>query len=137
MSWRPPASLLAALALVAAGCGSTSGGGGGSEPPPATELEVSYWQSDTHDAPATATLTCDPVGGTHPRADAACAALAADPDALGPVAGDVACTQIYGGPETAEVTGSFRGEPVDARFNRTNGCEIDRWERLLPLLELA
>ena len=56
---------------------------------------------------------------------------------LGPVAGDVACTQIYGGPETAEVTGSFRGEPVDARFNRTNGCEIDRWERLLPLLELA
>jgi hypothetical protein len=39
----------------------------------------------------------------------------------------VACTQIYGGPQTALVTGEFRGRRVRATFNRKNGCEIARW----------
>jgi hypothetical protein len=45
------------------------------------------------------------------------------------VPADVACTEIYGGPATARVRGTLQGKPVDARFSRTNGCEIARWER--------
>jgi hypothetical protein len=53
---------------------------------------------------------------------------------LAPVAPNVACTQIYGGPATARVRGTLDGKPVDARFDRTNGCEIARWERNATLL---
>ena len=47
-----------------------------------------------------------------------------------------ACTQIYGGPETAQITGTIDGVKVDRRFSRTNGCEIadfnDAGELLQP-----
>ncbi len=45
-----------------------------------------------------------------------------------------ACTQIYGGPAVARVHGELRGKPVDARFERSNGCEIERWDRNRVLL---
>jgi hypothetical protein len=38
------------------------------------------------------------------------------------------CTQQYGGPQTARVSGTIDGEPVNAAFARTNGCEISRWD---------
>ena len=41
-----------------------------------------------------------------------------------------ACTQIYGGPQEALVTGRFRGRLVHAHFSRKNGCEIARWNRV-------
>jgi hypothetical protein len=54
---------------------------------------------------------------------------------LAPTPGGQACTQLYGGPETASIVGSLRGQPVDARFARTDGCEIARWEHVRPLLD--
>ena len=45
-----------------------------------------------------------------------------------------ACTQIYGGPETAHVTGTIDGRKVDRRFARTNGCEIADFMRAAGLL---
>jgi hypothetical protein len=53
---------------------------------------------------------------------------------LRPVAPMTACTEIYGGPATATVTGTLDGQEVDAEFRRTNGCEIARWERAQELL---
>jgi hypothetical protein len=47
---------------------------------------------------------------------------------------DTACTQIYGGPQEASITGTIRGDEVDATFKRTDGCEISRWDRVKPLL---
>jgi hypothetical protein len=44
------------------------------------------------------------------------------------------CSQIYGGPQTARVTGTFRGSVVSAAFNRVGGCEIARWTRVSFLL---
>lgn len=44
------------------------------------------------------------------------------------------CTQQYGGPQTAVVTGTIDNRPVEAELARTNGCEIDRWEAMKPLL---
>ena len=44
-----------------------------------------------------------------------------------------ACTQIYGGPQTARVEGTAAGRPVDRRFSREDGCRIAEWERAAPL----
>ncbi|MEV7603960.1 serine protease inhibitor [Paenarthrobacter sp. NPDC089322] len=47
---------------------------------------------------------------------------------------DRTCTQQYGGPQVARVTGWFRGRRVDSTFSRTDGCEIARWRSISPLL---
>lgn len=56
---------------------------------------------------------------------------------LAPVPADQACTMIYGGPETATITGTLRGKKVKASFSRSNGCEIDRWDQLVTALKPA
>ena len=48
---------------------------------------------------------------------------------------DKACTQIFGGPETATISGEVDGKPVDARFSRSNGCEVARWQAVSALLD--
>lgn len=45
-----------------------------------------------------------------------------------------ACTQIYGGPERAVVTGRIGSRRVARRFSRTNGCQIADWTAAQPLL---
>lgn len=47
------------------------------------------------------------------------------------------CTQQAGGPAAARVQGTWQGESVDARFSRANGCEIARWNNLVPVLPSA
>lgn len=49
----------------------------------------------------------------------------------------MACTMIFGGPEQATVVGIVNGEEVDAAFERSNGCELDRWQRMAVLLQLG
>lgn len=85
--------------------------------------------------PSKHTLTCRPTGGNHPDADAACRRLNHLPgDPFQPVPPGSICTMIYGGPQRAIVRGIVRGKPVAARFDRTNGCEIGRWDALVPVL---
>ncbi|MFJ8635094.1 SSI family serine proteinase inhibitor [Streptomyces sp. NPDC093568] len=83
-------------------------------------------------------LTCHPTGGDHPDAADACAVLDGGTrwgkDAFAPVPRESLCTMQYGGSATAHVTGTWAGRPVDARYDRSNGCEIARWDRLVPLL---
>jgi hypothetical protein len=55
-------------------------------------------------------------------------------DPFAPVPPDSTCTMVYGGPATAHVTGTWAGRPVDATYDRGNGCEIGRWDRMVPLL---
>jgi hypothetical protein len=47
------------------------------------------------------------------------------------------CTQQYGGPQVAVVSGTFHGRPVESVFSRTDGCEIARWKAMGPLLGSA
>ncbi|GAA2383390.1 hypothetical protein GCM10010420_01810 [Streptomyces glaucosporus] len=86
----------------------------------------------------TYTLECRPAGGSHPDPLAACGALdrasRGPGDPWAPVPGDSVCAQVYGGPATARVTGRWRGSPVEAVFDRTDGCEIARWDALVPAL---
>ena len=129
-------ALVGLACLVAAGCG----GGVGDPVPthvPPYNLEITFWPEGKAGPNRMATLTCDPDGGTHPDPTTACAALNARPEALRPVPGDVACTEIYGGDQVALVEGAGpNGTGVRAILNRTNGCEIARWDALAPVVEL-
>jgi hypothetical protein len=80
-------------------------------------------------------LTCGDVAeGTLPDAVAACAHLASMPAPFAPLPADVMCSQVYGGPQTAHVTGRWHGSPVDLRLSRTDGCRTAQWASLGPLL---
>lgn len=137
---RLAAALLAASAAVAVPL--LGAGGASAEEPvgPAAPTALTVTVSDSGRAAASDTyeLRCGPTGGTLPRAQSACdrladlAAQGADPFA--PVPEGAVCTEIYGGPATARVSGTWRGRRVDASFNRANGCEIGRWRALEPLL---
>jgi hypothetical protein len=52
-----------------------------------------------------------------------------------PTPQNTACTQQYGGPQTARVTGTLNGETIDARFSREQGCEIARWDAVVAVLD--
>ena len=80
------------------------------------------------------TLTCDPPGGSHPDPAAACHVLDTVRGPFAPVPPDMRCLQVYGGPETATITGTWRGVEVDASYRRTDGCEIARWTKLGAVL---
>jgi Subtilisin inhibitor-like len=100
-------------------------------------VTVTFWPQGKDGPSQEATLTCDPTGGTHPSPDEACGLLASDPEALEPVPPDAACTMIFGGPEEATVVGVVNGQQVDSAFSRSNGCELDRWDRMAALLQLG
>jgi hypothetical protein len=99
-----------------------------------TALTITVWPSGLDGPSERWTLRCGPVGGTHPTRLAACRKLNATSAPFRGVPKDAVCTEIYGGPAVARVTGRFKGKRVWAEFRRRNGCEIHRWDRLLPLL---
>jgi len=104
---------------------------------PSTDLRIEVWAEGRSGARTVHTLRCSPVGGTLPDRARACARLARLRAPFEPVPLEVACTQIYGGPEVAQVRGTFEGLRVAARFNRRNGCEIHRWDRVRFLLRAS
>lgn len=118
---------LSAAALVA--CTSSSAADA------STSLRVTFWEDGEGAPDRVWTLRCNPARGTLPRPARACARLAAGGVALfAPTPKNVACTEIYGGPQRARVVGTVRGKQVWAGVTRTNGCEIERWQRLSPWL---
>ncbi|NAZ77980.1 hypothetical protein GTQ99_21590 [Kineococcus sp. T13] len=118
----------------------TGGGTGAPAPgaPAAADGELTVVLDDGAGTSTTWTLTCSAdgtAGGDHPDAAAACAALGALADPFAPVPRGTACTQVYGGPQRASVSGRWAGRDVSATFERTDGCEISRWDRLAALLQ--
>ena len=123
------------LALLAAACGSDDGSAAAT---PTGRLTITVWPEGMAAGDGRRwTLQCGPAGGTHPRAAKACARLTSLSAPFRPVPADVVCTEIYGGPQEALVTGTFRGRRVHARFNRVNGCEIARWDRVAVLFPIS
>ncbi len=101
-----------------------------------TVLRIAYLEDAKRPAQAIRwTLRCDPARGTHPRPVAACRELARlGWHAFRPVPETTACTEIYGGPQVAIVSGRVDGRRVWARLSRVDGCQIARWERVPSLL---
>ncbi|MEX2211316.1 MAG: SSI family serine proteinase inhibitor [Gaiellaceae bacterium] len=122
------------LAAVAAACGGGSAAGEAA----ATRLTITVWPEGRAAGGARQwSLRCAPVGGTHPSRVKACARIAAVQNPFRPTPRDQACTQIYGGPEEARITGVFRGWKIDARFARNDGCQIARWDRIRVLFPVG
>jgi len=102
-----------------------------------TSLRIRYWPEGKAGPSTLWTLRCAPPAGTHPRAAVACDVLAKVGNVFAPVPKDVGCTQLYGGPQVARVSGSFRGHLLWTQFQRRDGCEIGRWARAGALLPAA
>ncbi len=134
--------LVAAVVCVSVtGCGSVAGD---SQEPQArgTQLEITVWpKGEGKSNPLTTALSCDPLGGDVADPDAACTAIAAKGASLfEPTPAGMSCAELYGGPQQARVTGSVSGQKVDARFSRSDGCEIARWDAVasfVPVPEWA
>jgi hypothetical protein len=114
------------VACSAASAGSSTG----------TSLRIAYWEEGMSATPDTVwTLRCDPAGGSLVRPARACSRLETAGRALfAPLPPNTVCTEIYGGPQRARVTGVLDGRRVWATFSRSNGCHIARWAKLSPWL---
>jgi hypothetical protein len=129
----PRAFGLVLLLAMVAGCG--SGGASVGTPTPSGQDDLVIVAHTDQAAAVTWQLTCNPPQGSHPDPATACRVLTEHGDkSLPAVPGNTACTEIYGGPETATITGTWRGRPVNSSFARNNGCEIARWTALTGLL---
>jgi hypothetical protein len=127
--------LAIALSVLVASCG------GSEEDPPAPgarevqvlDVRVTVTPQGPGGPEQTRRIECAQLGedAVEPR----CRELGGlEPQELDPVPRRSACTQIYGGPATARVSGQLRGARVSALFDLTDGCEIDRWRRNAALL---
>ncbi|KOU04652.1 hypothetical protein ADK86_08375 [Streptomyces sp. NRRL F-5755] len=107
-------------------------------PRPSDHLTVTVSGSGKAAKDGTYELYCHPARGTHTDARGACDKLDSltrwGKDAFAGVPKGSKCTMQYGGPITARVTGTWAGRPVNAQFKRTDGCEIGRWDRFVPVL---
>ena len=112
----------------------TAGPGAGN-----AELSITVKPSPTETA-LNYTLVCrdglPAAESKHPRPEAACAALKNNAALLSPDTKGTAqaCTEQYGGPQQATVTGIVDQTPVDATFARTNGCGIGAWDAAQDVL---
>jgi hypothetical protein len=110
------AALTAAALLAVAGPAAAAA--------PKIDLVVSY-MADAGYATAVV-LTCNPVGGVHPKAAAACTALkkvGGRPERLKPAR--TLCTLEYA-PITAQITGTWKGKKVRWARKYPNHCDLTR-----------
>lgn len=110
----------------------------GAGPYPVGTLEITVTHPDSD--PLTYTISC--LGDTAtitPAVDGldeqtACTALTSDPARSllfdGPPS-DRICTEIYGGPDEAAITGTLDDQAVDVVIARNNGCGIEDWDSTL------
>ena len=125
--------LVTLLVLVLlAGCS-----GGASASSASAKLRITVWSRGKSGGSVNYTLACPRGTGTLPAARSACSKLRRiGVRSFAPVPAHAACTEIYGGPQIARVSGRFAGQSIKASFNRTNGCEIARWSKLAFLFPL-
>lgn len=130
-----------ALGLVAlvvlTGCGSDDGEQASSAPPAPDGVVLDIRFDDGEGNTRRATLRCAAgrTAATGYLEDGDPDRLCRSAHALGPLLtreppARRVCTQIFGGPQTARVTGTLAGTDVDRRFSRHNGCRIAEWDRL-------
>ena len=134
--------ILGFSALLLSGCaddGVSSGPVADPSPLDQTKVELSIFiRANGIDESAHYTLNCSGSAAAktseHPQPSEACELLATSPQILDPAPANQMCTEQYGGPATALVTGTRDGKGVNREFNLKNGCGIADWNNALPLL---
>jgi Subtilisin inhibitor-like len=137
-------AVAAVAALAACGSGHTVSGGQGTPAAtssagparPAVSLVITL-TARPGAKPVTWTLQCDPSGGTHPDAAAACRALAAAKNPFAPVPKGMMCPMIVGGPATAKIAGTWHDVNINAVFSQANGCQASRWRKIGPVFDTS
>ena len=117
------------LAALVAGCGA------GDEPEELTAHLTINVMKDPKAKEKSKVLICP---GRTARERDVCAALdVVAPRVFKPVPEDRVCTMIYGGPATATIRGTYgvENDLAYASFIQQNGCEIGRWNQILPVLK--
>jgi hypothetical protein len=148
MAARPLPWVAGVLAALACGCGEEP-----AAPPPAStpapqptvnrtvnrNVDLTVRVADGEGRSRRASLTCGAVAsgtGFYARAAArhcrSARRLARFLSARAPAGR--ACTEIYGGPQTARVRGTAAGRRVARDLHRRDGCAIADWDRAAPLL---
>ena len=127
MTRNPAVAVLAAALAVAGPAGAQS----------STNLRITVWPDGKGNGSKTWTLRCNALGGTLPNRVRACRTLAGLKSPFAPVPAGAVCTEINGGPAVAYVRGTFRGRGVAAWFNRSDGCQIERWARVHVLFPVS
>ncbi|MCS3493438.1 hypothetical protein M2368_002450 [Arthrobacter sp. JUb119] len=128
----PAGIALGCVSLSLASCATSIGQG------PQTQLEITI-RDDGSEISQQYSLECTgeqaAESSTLPNASKACLQLELEPGAIaGEVDPQEICTEIYGGPQRAEISGTLHGETVNTSFSRHNGCAIDRWDAASFLL---
>jgi hypothetical protein len=126
------AGRMAVVALVA-GLAAAAGPGAGvasaqaPEPPPDRQPTFLWLlTADNNGSVRFANLTCDPAGGSHPEAGAACRDLAAARGDFTKLPGEgpgIACPDVYA-PVTVVAFGVWRGASVSYNAEYGNACEL-------------
>jgi hypothetical protein len=128
----PLACLIAALLL--AGCGEDDEAAGPAPPPESGLADLTLVVDG--DGPGAEGAKEVEVRCEAADDSALCRDVAAlTPEDFAPTPRNTACTQQFGGPQTARVTGTLRGETIDATFSREQGCEIARWDAVVAVLD--
>ncbi|AUS79681.1 hypothetical protein C1701_16470 [Actinoalloteichus sp. AHMU CJ021] len=122
-------SLLAGSALLG-GAAPAAGSEPAASRPASTVLTlnvrpVTPAKADESPLGRTVLLTCDPDGGDHPNAEAACAELRDSGGDLEAIRGDgnALCTMIYQ-PVAVSARGTVAGVPVDYETEWSNSCTM-------------
>ncbi|WP_158288257.1 SSI family serine proteinase inhibitor [Streptomyces sp. ICBB 8177] len=139
MKTRPRPRLALALAAgfslaVVASASAPATAFGASAPPQSHKDVLTVAYDDGNGGVSHYTLRCHPTGGSHRRATDACRRLDALGGLVGPTPRGQMCSMLYGGPQTAHITGVWRGIPVDQTYDRVDGCQTSRWQRMVPVL---
>jgi hypothetical protein len=123
------------LCLVAASVGCGVGAAAPSAGATTTDLKITIWPEGRGDGESrTYTLKCAPARGSLTKATSACTQLLKLTRPFRPVPADAVCTDQYGGPQQALITGKVEGSSVWAVISLTNGCHISRAKRISFLL---
>jgi Subtilisin inhibitor-like len=129
--------LLAPATLLLAGCGAGDGAASDAATSPGAAertLVVDYDAGDGTPAQRFTLFCGDAAQGDHPEPAAACARVLRMDTPFEPLPDDRICTELFGGPQTARVTGTWQGDEVDVQLSREDGCAIAQWDALVPLV---
>jgi hypothetical protein len=142
---RHPRPFRSAIVAAVALLGTAACAGNGPAPGAGVRADLSVVIQDPRGSSSSYTIRCAGSGEAEVEGTAgidardACRALGrpAVQNRLirGPSAERV-CTQVYGGPQTAMLSGTLEGQSVNAVVTRDDGCGIGDWDNLLKDLLL-